>query len=140
MTVLAVHRTQPNWPADAARPIRPLTIGGVNYWVETNGSIPTEADVLAVIDPSPTEAGYAAAVQMVIEAKARERGYANAVTCASYATSTVPQWQGESVAFVAWRDAVWAQVYEVWRQVQAGERSPPSIDELVSGLPTLEWS
>jgi hypothetical protein len=53
MTVLAVHRTKPNWPADPARPIVEVPYSGASYWVETDGSMPSESDLLAVIAPTP---------------------------------------------------------------------------------------
>lgn len=53
MTILAVHRKQPNWPVDEKRPI----FQQGPYWVETDGPEPTAEEVAAVVSPPlPTRA------------------------------------------------------------------------------------
>lgn len=89
--------------------------------------------------PPPTEAEYAGAIQVHIDNTARTRGYADGVACASYITSTMPSWQAEAAAFVPWRDSVWLSAYTIMGQVQAGQRSSPTIQDLIAELPVITW-
>jgi hypothetical protein len=84
----------------------------------------------------PTIEGYSAAVQAHLDAAARARLYTDGNSLATYTASTNPQWAAEAQAFVAWRDAVWQQVYAMW----ASPPDPvPSPEEVVAGLPVIEW-
>lgn len=84
----------------------------------------------------PTVEDYKAAVQSHLDAAARSRLYTDGNSLATYTASTNPQWSAEAQAFVAWRDAVWAQVYAMW----ANPPDPvPTPEEVVAGLPVIEW-
>ncbi len=86
--------------------------------------------------PTPSVEGYSAAVQAHLDAAARARLYTDGNSLATYTASTNPQWAAEAQAFVAWRDAVWQQVYAMW----ASPPDPvPSPAEVVAGLPVIEW-
>ena len=86
--------------------------------------------------PEQMQAGYTAAIEAHVEATARARGYSSAVSCATYATSTIPAWQAEGAAFVAWRDDVWTAALAMLAAVQAGGAIPESP---IAGLPEMEW-
>lgn len=95
---------------------------------------------LNAFDPDiPTEADFAAAIQAHIDGTARAREYNDAVTCASYAASTIPAWRADGEAFVSWRDGVWAYAFEQLALVQAGQRTQPTIAELIAELPPIAW-
>lgn len=51
MTILCVHRQEPNWPASEQRPRFSVIHGGKTYWAETDGDEPELADVLAIVEP-----------------------------------------------------------------------------------------
>ena len=88
------------------------------------------------IAPPPTIEDYRTAVQSHLDAAAQSRLYTDGNSLATYTASTNPQWAAEAAAFVAWRDAVWAQVYGMW----ASPPDPvPSPEEVVAGLPVIEW-
>lgn len=74
-----------------------------------------------------------------IEAKARERGYSSAVSCASYLNDPNPVWTAEAQAFIAWRSAVWTRAFELLADVQSGKRAVPTIGEMIAELPSIEW-
>jgi len=97
-----------------------------------------EAAVAAPPPPSPeqVQAAYTAAIEAHVEATARARGYTSAVSCATYAASTIPAWQAEGAAFVAWRDAVWTAALAMLAAVQAGGAIPESP---IAGIPEMEW-
>jgi hypothetical protein len=79
-------------------------------------------------------------VQAHIDATARERDYADGVACASYKTSTINLWAAEAATFIAWRDAVWATMYALLAEVDAGQAVPPANEaELLALLPVMEW-
>lgn len=97
--------------------------------------------LLAAEPPPPplTEADYGAAVQSHIEQTAKARGYVDAVTCASYSASTVPQWRSDSAAFIAWRDDVWTYVFAQLAAVRSGGRPVPSLADFIAELPGMNW-
>ena len=86
--------------------------------------------------PEQMQAGYTAAIEAHVDATARARGYTSAVSCATYAASTIPAWQAEGAAFVAWRDDVWTAALAMLAAVQAGGAIPESP---IAGLPEMEW-
>jgi hypothetical protein len=88
---------------------------------------------------APTVAEYQAAIERHIDAVAQSKQYANAISAASYAVSTNPQWAAEALAFVTWRDAVWHYVYMTLAAVEKGEHAAPTIAELIAELPVIEW-
>src|SRR5690554_378301 len=78
---------------------------------------------------------YERAISRHIDRVAQKRDYRNAEACASYALSTNEQWAAEANVFIAWRDSVWAYVFEQLDRVQNGEREQPTIADLLSELP-----
>jgi hypothetical protein len=74
-----------------------------------------------------------------VDAVAAERGYDSGTACASYATSIVAKWQAEAAVFVAWRDAVWTQVFSLLAAVENGTASVPTGEALIASLPAIEW-
>ena len=118
----------------------------VCYWDEVEGiqkerdSTPAE-DAQREIDLSvkPTEAQYVAAVQALLDAKARERNYDGILSACTYATSTFPKFAAEGQACVAWRDAVWSQCYAILGAVQTGQRAQPTIEQVIAEMPALVW-
>lgn len=110
---------------------------GPDGWDALAIDAPAEMPVLGRTPP-PTLADYQAAVEAHVEGTARARDYASAVSCASYIYSTNPAWAAEATAFVAWRDAVWIEVYATLAAVQGGAPAP-SVTGLVAGLPAVVW-
>ncbi|MGF7008120.1 hypothetical protein [Aminobacter sp. BE322] len=89
--------------------------------------------------PLPNVQDYQGAIVSLLDAKAQERRYDNAVSISTYLGSTNSQWAGEASAFVAWRDAVWAYAYTELDKVLAGQRPQPTIETLLSELPAMQW-
>ena len=82
---------------------------------------------------------FEAAIQAHIDATARQRTYRNGDACATYVSSTNPQWAAEAAAFVAWRDAVWAHAFTELDKVQQGLRAQPTVEEFLLELPVMQW-
>jgi len=91
------------------------------------------------LPPPPTVDDYERAIQAHIDATARQRTYRNGDACATYISSTTPQWAAEAQAFVAWRDAVWAYAFGELAKVEQGQRAPPTVKEFIAELPKIQW-
>jgi hypothetical protein len=76
------------------------------------------------------------AVQSMLDATAKTKGYDNIVSACSYA-SVANAFQAEGIAFLEWRSAVWAKCYQIMAEVQAGTRTVPTEKELLVELPAL---
>lgn len=90
-------------------------------------------------DVLPSLEEYEAAIQAHVDQTAVSRQFRDGVTLASYTASTHTQWAAEAQVFVAWRDQVWAYAYQEMARVQAGERAQPSVEEILSELPAIDW-
>lgn len=79
------------------------------------------------------------AVQDYMDVTARTRGYDGILSACTYATSSNERFKREGQACVEWRDRVWHTCYAILADVLAGNRSAPTIEELIAELPVLEW-
>ena len=82
----------------------------------------------------PPEEQMRLAIQAMLDAKARERGYDSIASAVSYVTSTVPTWAAEALALRDWRDAVWSYALAELAAVQAGTREAPSIEAFLDEI------
>lgn len=99
---------------------------------------------LPVVEPEPPTPeqvieSFRFAIQAHVDATAVSRLYDSGNSLATYVSSTNPQWAAEAVAFVAWRDAVWAYAYAEMDRVLTGEREQPTIEAFLGELPQIEW-
>lgn len=74
-----------------------------------------------------------------IDSVAQQKQYADAVSCASYGSSTNSTWQTEATAFIAWRDSVYTYVIAQEALMQSGQRAVPTFDEFQTELPVIVW-
>lgn len=88
---------------------------------------------------TPTETDYEAAIQMLVDATATERKFRDGVTMASYVNSTNSQWAAEALAFVAWRDGVWAYAYSELDKVMNGQRPQPTVEAFLAEIEPIDW-
>lgn len=96
----------------------------------------TELVVKPPVVVYPTVEEYTVAVQAHLDSKAKAKNYDDIVSVCSYAGAANP-FQAEGIAFVAWRGSVWAKCYEIMALVQSGQRTAPTIEELIAELPDL---
>ena len=80
------------------------------------------------------------AVQNLLDSKAREKNYDNGFAIASYANSTDTIFHEEANRFIAWRDACWRECYNILAQFQSGEIEMPTVEYVLSRLPSLNWN
>lgn len=96
--------------------------------------------ILALPDPPSLQAMVVQAAQERLDDFARTRNYDGILSACTYATSTVPKFAAEGQYAVQARDAMWAALYALLAEVQAGTRpAPTSFDDVQPLLPALEW-
>lgn len=100
----------------------------------TVGNLPPAAPTEAAILSSLT-----AAVQIYLDATARERNYDGILSLCSYATSLDLTFKTEGQAGVEWRDAVWRASYTIMAAVKSGIRGIPTVEELIEEMPPMVW-
>ena len=98
-------------------------------------TIKTAAD-LAGEAQARAKASIPRAIDAHVEAQAKSMQYNGAAHLASYAASTVPEWQAEAQAFVAWRDQVWTTALDLLADAEASGEAP-SAEDVLAALP--EW-
>lgn len=76
-------------------------------------------------------------VQGIIDAAAGSMGYDNAVSCASYATSTIPKFKTEAVAIIKYRDDAWIACYQFLNDYLAGKIKRPTLEDIMKKIPTF---
>lgn len=80
------------------------------------------------------------ATQQRLNEFARTRNYDGILSACTYATSTVPKFNGEGQYCVEARDSTWASLYAMLAEVEAGTRPMPTgFADVESELPALAW-
>ena len=122
----------------------------MTIWIDTNNTLHDDMDgealslpswpqgmtqatpeqIAATQNPAPTLAQtiatFESAVQSSLDAFAASWNYESILSAASYANSTVPQFQHEATALIAWRDQVWSACYATEAAIQAGTTPMPA--------------
>jgi len=68
------------------------------------------------------------------------KDYDNIYTCASYATSTIPEFKADADALVAWRDAVVLRLYQLRDEPPQGVDSWEEVKPLLPQPEAFGWS
>jgi hypothetical protein len=98
------------------------------------------ADGAASLPPVDVQAVVVQATQQRLDDFAKTRNYDGILSACTYATSTVPKFQGEGQYAVGARDATWGALYQIMAEVMAGTRPMPTIfADVEPDLPTLVW-
>lgn len=126
-------------PSGAIFPMPPAESFGHDYaaWLAA-GNTPEPAPVEPPATPEQLQAQYTSALDAFIDAKAKERGYDNRVTCALRAGYTGP-YQAECLAFALWMDACYQHGTQALAAVLAGERPMPTPEAFLAELPPMVW-
>lgn len=69
----------------------------------------------------------------------QRKGYDSIVSCASYASSTNDQFRTEARAAIAWRDAVYAQGYQILTDTPTGVETPDDVMALLPQPEAFGW-
>lgn len=75
-----------------------------------------------------------------LDSFAKTRNYDSILSACTYATSSVPQFAKEGQYCVNMRDATWAKLYDIMREVEAGTRPMPTgYADIEAELSVLNW-
>ena len=77
------------------------------------------------------------AIQQMLDASSATRGYDSIISECSYASST-STFGEEAQLTVNWRDSVWTYVFQAQADIKAGDRTEPTLSELLDELPERE--
>ncbi len=77
------------------------------------------------------------AIQNMLDEKAREYRYDNMMSVRSYAGYTNP-FQAEAEAMAVWASNCWVKAGEIEADVLAGNRSMPTVDEVLLEMPVYQ--
>ena len=80
-------------------------------------------------------------VQTIIDETAHQKNYDDGVSCASYVGDPDEEFNGDAVAFVAWRGRCWRTCYNILNSVTAGTVAPEDVTDayVIERLPVMEW-
>jgi len=81
---------------------------------------------------------YKAAFDAHLDAVAQSKSYDNRISIGTYATSTNPAYVAEAQAFIEWRDAALASMFNQLAAVEAGGVAP-TVEEFIAALPVIVW-
>jgi hypothetical protein len=98
-------------------------------------------EVTALADAAKTTLlkQYEMATQAKLDSVAKEKDYNSIEDAASYANSTNTTWAAEAQAAIAWRDAVWADYYDLVEKVNVGEEAIMDVSGFIDSLPVINW-
>ncbi len=118
----------------------------IALWTVPNEPQPTEQELIdygianaRAIEISMTASNAAQQSQLIIDATARSKQYADGVSCASYSTSSNVQWKNEAIAFIDWRDSVWNYLYALLATISGGSDPIPPVQQILDGIPPMVW-
>jgi hypothetical protein len=134
----------------AVCPIHGVSIGGPDnketWRIDFTDEATTEQrsnalQVMEEFNDAPSLLDYDIAIERHLDGEAKAAGYYDPLEripsidrACSYA-GFPNDYQAESQGFVAWRAAAWSHVYNVKSAVEAGNRTQPTIEELIAELP-----
>jgi len=131
-TAIAESPIESNWiPSDTA-------VNG-DTWDGSTFTKPVEP----ILTPEEYEARaitlFSTAVQDHLDNEARAHVYDGILSLCTYVSSPSEKFSSEGMAGVSWRDACWSYTYQVLGAVKAGERTEPTVEELIAELPDMVW-
>lgn len=94
--------------------------------------------VVPTATPEQLQSQYTKLLDAFIDAKSRERGYDNRVTCSMRAGYAGP-YQAECLAFALWMDDCYETGQQAIADVTAGTRPMPTPEAFLAELPPMVW-
>lgn len=89
------------------------------------------------LDVEALKHNFINAIQNLMDAKAKEKGYDNIVSACSYAGYDNP-FRAEGEAYGLWRANCWKYGYEQLALILGGGRDIPTVEAFIQELPLLE--
>ena len=118
----------------------------ISLWTVPNEPQPTNEQLMAWGESNQREVNLyiqselcGPQIQDLIELTAKNKGFVDAVTCASYINSTNTTWHSDASCFISWRDATWNYAYTLYATLSGNDEPIPSIEEVIAGVPAIVW-
>ena len=118
-----------------------LTINGdvFDFSVIPEGAtLPRDAIECAYIASDVTRR-YTAALDMHIQATARNAAFVDALSLVSYAQSRNHVWKAQARAFLVWRDTVWEYAQEAFETLDPSQELESNLAAFIAGAPKINW-
>ena len=109
-------------------------ISALDYAEIVGASIP-----LSGLTEEQLQKRFEDAIEAYMDSVVQTRNYKNIHTAASYVNSTNEKFAKEGAACNRWRDDVWDKCYAILKDVKAGLRPVPTVEEVIRELPILVW-
>lgn len=130
---------QPSCDPATQKVVAGIPVFQLNQWVQVWEVVALSATEQQAF-VAELQADIVAQTQNRLDAFARTRNYDSILSACTYATSTVPKFQGEGQCAVNARDTTWATLYTIMAEVEAGTRPMPTgFADIEPLLPALEW-
>lgn len=107
-------------------------------WTVDQGTVITAKQKQAVALVN-LKAMFANAIQAHLDGFAKSHDYDSIHTGTSYVGDPNPKYNAEGIAMRNWRSAVWTFANAELGKVMSGQRSQPTVEELISELPNIVW-
>lgn len=114
-------------------------IGYVQEFKDGQGIVFVAPPAVAPATEEDIVDNYVEHVQLYLDTTAKERGYDNMFSLATYKGSKIPKFNKEGTAGSDWRDAVWDKCYAILDEIKAGTRPQPTVEQLIAELPIFTW-
>lgn len=139
-----VQRRTPSAFDQVTQVCREITpaMDGQGFWGQRWEVIDLSPEQIAINQSEAAQSfvkSVTAATQQRLDDFASTRNYDGILSACTYATSAIPKFQTEGQYCVNQRDATWATLYQIMGAVQAGARPMPSLEQVISELPLLDW-
>lgn len=113
---------------------------GISRMSMLASALPEGTNILPYVKtPEQIKMEIVDAVQQRLDAFAQTRNYDGILSACTYASSTVPKFAAEGQYAVDARDAAWAACYQIMSAVMEGKRPMPTVEQVLSELPLLNW-
>lgn len=91
------------------------------------------------LDPLSVQATALVAIQQLLDNVAMAHGYDSMERLCSYSQSTHAKWASEGAYGIQYRDACWLAAQSIHDAVNAGQRTLPTVAEVLAEMPAVEW-
>jgi len=78
-------------------------------------------------------------VQLYLDNSAKERNYDSILSLCTYVDDPDSQFAAEGLAGIKFRSSVWRTCYNILGEYETGQRSKPTVDDILLELPKLVW-
>jgi len=106
---------------------------------DSNGKYLHDVQKLASKAEQELQTTYVQAMETLMDAQAKTKGYDTRYTASARAGVTGSPFQVEGQAFALWMDSCYAMGYQILADVKAGTRTLPTVNAFLAELPVLVW-